>query len=501
MGNDTSIIRVGSKTKKLARRRSSRVEQAAYARIEALERRVLMSITITVQTNGDGSSDSVTGSGGTYTAQTLREAVDFADTVSANSLIDFITDLSGGDTITLGASLLLSSSHNATTIQGGTSGGVNVLTVSGDNANTVFQVDSGANAAIRNLDIIDGHAGSGDGGGIFNDGGNLTVSACLISTNTASEGAGIFSSGGLNVIASTISNDTASSYGGGVYNLGTATLTNVTISTDSVGNNEGTYGDDGGGIYNNGDGSLSLTDCTLSGDQTTGDDPAGEYGGGIYNLGAASITGGTLTLCTADKDGGAIFNKGVIGTCTLVTISTCTADRNGGAVMNAGTGSLTSSHCTISGDTADHDGGGIYNHTGTYLSSTNDSVSGCTAITGGGIYTCASAEVTMTGSTLYGNTATDTTGGGSGGGGLFNRGTATLVSCNVDACSAVSDGGGISSTGPSTFTLESSTVLNDTTGGTTVAGFGGGVYISSSDGDISDCTVSGCKASYGGGGV
>src|SRR5450631_1706713 len=136
--------------------------------------------------------------------------------------------------------------------------------------------------------------------------------------------------------------------GGGIYNNGTLTLTNCTLSGNSV--NFGTgYGGLGGGIYN--DGVLTLNQCTLSGNSATN-----VYGGGIYN------GGGTLTLnqCTLSGNraqrGGDIYGPGALNQCTL----TGNSASYGGGIYIEGTATL--NQCTLSGNSApDGYGGGIYN--------------------------------------------------------------------------------------------------------------------------------------------
>src|SRR5262249_49089167 len=70
------------------------------------------------------------------------------------------------------------------------------------------------------------------GGGIFCDGGALTVRDCVFTGNSATEGGGIYNNrpATLEVQGSTFSRNTASDSGGGIYNLGTATLQGCSLS-------------------------------------------------------------------------------------------------------------------------------------------------------------------------------------------------------------------------------------------------------------------------------
>ena len=58
------------------------------------------------------------------------------------------------------------------------------MTVSGNSASLVFDVENGGSAALRDLTITGGNADYG--GGVRNDGGALTLSLCTISGNSAS---------------------------------------------------------------------------------------------------------------------------------------------------------------------------------------------------------------------------------------------------------------------------------------------------------------------------
>ncbi len=120
----------------------------------------------------------------------------------------------------------------------------------------------------------------------------------------------------------TVSRGFTTDGGNGIINTGTLTLTNCTVSGNTVG------GDFGGGIFNNG-GTLTLNSSTVSDNSGPG-----SSGGGIAN------NGGTLTL-----------NNSVV--------SGNTADFNGGGLDNGGT--LTARNSTVSGNTAGNTGGGIFN--------------------------------------------------------------------------------------------------------------------------------------------
>jgi hypothetical protein len=199
--------------------------------------------------------------------------------------------------------------------------------------------------------------------------------------------------------------DFAAGNGGGVQNYGTLTLTNCTVSGNSVGYGVGGVGV-GGGVANFG--AATLTNCTVSGNSANhGFFFNGGDGGGVYNNGAAM-----LTNCT------------VSGNSAL----------RGGGVQNYGTLALT--NCTVSGNSATFKygggGGGVVNRDTAML--TNCTVSGNSAPGVGGVLNY--GTLALTNCTVSGNSAHI-----NGDGGLFNDGTATLTNCTISGNSADRTGG------------------------------------------------------------
>jgi hypothetical protein len=205
----------------------------------------------------------------------LREAISYANTLAADNTITFDPSLDG-DTITLTQGPLeLTAGSGTTTIDGG-----GQIAVSGDNAFLVFQIDSGATAALSGLTIEDGSAETG--GGICNAG-SLTVSNSTLSGNLAAggleAGGGILNeAGSLTVGNCTLSGNSATGSwfaGGGIANIsGTLTVSNSTFSGNSA------TGDWGAGGILSECGALTVSSSTLSGNSATGEAGAG---GGILN--------------------------------------------------------------------------------------------------------------------------------------------------------------------------------------------------------------------------
>jgi hypothetical protein len=283
--------------------------------------------------------------------------------------------------------------------------------------------------------------------------------------------------------------------GGGLYNAGgTVTLTDCTVS----GNSGGLF--DGGGMFNN-SGTATLTDCTVSGNSA----PNG-FGGGLAN------SGGTVTLtdCTVSGNSatsvGGLFNNGGTATLTDCTVSGNSASSSGGGLFNNG-GTATLTDCTVSDNSAQKGGGGGLVNSGGKVTLTDCTVSGNSASSGGGLFN-SGGTATLTDCTVSGNSAssggglvnsdgtatlTDCTVSANAGGGLLNGGgTATLTDCTVSGNSGSVGGGLLNSGGTATFT-------DCTVSGNSTSFYGGGLLNNRGTATLTDCTVSGNSASSGGG--
>jgi fibronectin-binding autotransporter adhesin len=244
-----------------------------------------------------------------FEPNTLRWAIEQADTASSSSSIEMSLG-TGSQTITLAQGQLeLSNKSHSTSIYDGP--GQGPVTISGNKDGRVFQIDSDVTATITGLTITDGkELHSNAGGGLLNQG-TLTLTGCTISGNSAAAN------------------------GGGLENYGTASLTGCTIS----GNYSGSFG---GGMCNEGSGNLTATGCTISANKVN------FQGGGFQN-------GGTMNLadCTISGNSSLNYAGGVMNATTYVgdpsptmsvvgcTISANTAGINVGGLENDGTATLT----------------------------------------------------------------------------------------------------------------------------------------------------------------
>ena len=152
-----------------------------------------------------------------------------------------------------------------------------------------------------------------------------------------------------------------SSIGGGIFNdASMLTVNNCVLSGNSSSG-------DGGAIFNfcrfDGNATLKVNNSTLSANSATDD------GGGIYNVapgsGSAALTVKNSTLSgNSARNGGAIYNDGgTQGGAATVALGNCTLTGNlavvvGGAMVNGG-GDATILACTFSGNSAGVHSGGI----------------------------------------------------------------------------------------------------------------------------------------------
>jgi hypothetical protein len=345
----------------------ARRELKARPRLEELEDRILLS-TLVVNNPLDMA---------VANELSLRQAVALANTDASAGQSDTITfDPSlGSSTISLTQGPLELSGAGTGTITIDGSAPSTPVTIDGSqNTGRLFQVDSGVQVVIQNLNLNNGSTTS-DGGAILNAG-TLTVANVNFTGNSASSGGAIVNQGTLtlsNVVLANNSADGTNNLGGALDNTGTATVMDSTLTSDTA--------QSGGAIANAG--TLSVSNSTFASNAASGS------GGAIDSLsGSVAVTGGFFTGNSADS-GSAIDNKGIL-TVTAATISDNTAQVGaGGAIHNDG-GTVTLSATTVSGN----GGGGLANTAGA-LTLTQVTVSGNSggAITNGATLTLQNTTV------------------------------------------------------------------------------------------------------------
>jgi hypothetical protein len=163
------------------------------------------------------------------------------------------------------------------------------------------------------------------GGGLFNNGGTVTITSSTFSGNSGRFGGGLYNASGTVTLTNSILSRNVGTAGGGLDNAGGA----VTITQSTLANNLGSAV--GGGILNEAGGTVTITDSTIASNITF--DPG--LGGGIDNLGSLTITNSTLSG-NSGRSNGAIENLG--GT-VMITNSTLSGNsgQSSGGIANFGT--------------------------------------------------------------------------------------------------------------------------------------------------------------------
>jgi predicted outer membrane repeat protein len=325
-----------------------------------------------------------------------------ADNNLSGSLRQAIAGASDGDIIqfqlqTLPATITLSNgdlpiSHSIAIIGPGASS----LTISGQGNLTqdrIFTIKSSTTVSISGLTVTQGGGGgtslgsSADNGGAIYNSGNLSFSDCVISNNSVkSTGLG----------------------GGAIFNAGGATLslTRCIVSGNTAGGEVlPTSGTIVGGAIRNANGTVNLTDTTISNNYS-------QVGGGISSVGTVNIQTSTFSgneagigiSTTLTLEGGAIFTSGT-STTTIVnsTFYNNSAKDDGGAITSKGTMSV--SFSTFSGNSATSGAGiAVTSHSLTIKGNifSNDGanclISGATLLSDGyNLATDASCALTSTG--------------------------------------------------------------------------------------------------------
>jgi CSLREA domain-containing protein len=230
--------------------------------------------------------------------------------------------------------------------------------------------------------------------------------------SSAASGGGVHNGDGVNLKISdaAILDNHATSFGGGIYNgasiLGTSlTLDKVTVAENAVGGPTtpgATTGGEGGGI--SGGGQTTLIDSSIVNNSAENGSVGGIAAGGKLNL---------IRTTVSDNAAGAV--AGGIGTRSgYYTIDGSTISRNkvgSGAGGIGGGGTLTVANSTIAdNEAAFGEGGGVRYIGGAEgvvdLRIMGSAITGnIAAFEGGGIYTWTAAMVSITNSTISGNTA------------------------------------------------------------------------------------------------
>lgn len=251
-----------------------------------------------------------------------------------------------------------------------------------------------------------GAGSSGDGAGLYNDGGSPTVSNCLFEQNYAIRYGGAIRN--WRSSSPDITNcrivDNSGDYGGGINNT---TQSSPIISGCEIARN--TCGYHGGGVYNDFSSAPQLIGCTITGNRSyyngggvanynqshaalfechlIDNRSTASVGGGMYNdHSSPTITdtlfeanqalfsaGGISNLAAATAVSHSVFREnhanyggGMVNDSSSPVIHNCLFERNsavfdGAGLYNLGGGTVTVTNSTFVKNTAGHHGGGIFN--------------------------------------------------------------------------------------------------------------------------------------------
>ncbi|MDG2224596.1 MAG: choice-of-anchor Q domain-containing protein [Rubripirellula sp.] len=447
-------------SQKLSRqRRRFRRRRSLFQSLE--DRRLLASFSVVDLTDsGDGTCD---GNG-----CTLRDAVLAANASFGEDTITFAPGLAGTITLDSAKGALLIT--DAVTIIGPDADKLTLRAdTSAENQFRVIDIDSTlSDVTLEGMTITGGRLDTNAGAGVrFRSSGTLTLRESVVTGNTANNAAGVYSEfdGDLVITSSTISGNTAAfGDGGGVHNEDGDT----TISTSNIENNQ-SYGS-GAGLFSPNSGVVTITDTNIRGNRVTQD---GYYGGGVYSgEGDVTISGSTLSGNTADSGGG-LYNISGAVSITASKISANNVGYSGGGIFNE-SGDITLRNVTIEDNFAEYgDGGGVFNDSGAVTLS-RSTISGNRAVTDGGGFATGAGRVDIVDSLLVANQAN-----GDGGGLATTTGQITLTNSTLSGNTADGRGGGIQADAAA-VRLVNSTVTSNTAGSE-----GGGIGVIADNAGVS----------------
>jgi CSLREA domain-containing protein len=258
------------------------------------------------------------------------------DTISLPAGAYLLTRLGSDDTaaagdLDLNSSLTLNGAGSTTTF------------VDGNQIDRIFDIAPGVTVRLNNLTIRNGAGGVRDGGAIHNSGTLYLTNTTVRRSFTDGRGGGIYNVGVLQLANSFVTANWSGAYGGGggLYNggQGTATLTKSTVR-DNISDEYG-----GGGLFNDVGATLSLNNSTVSGNRNN----EGGAGAGILNRGVLSLSRSAVFDNLTGGPGSGLYNGG------SATVVNSTLNSPGGTIANGTTsdwegpesGALTLNNVTV----------------------------------------------------------------------------------------------------------------------------------------------------------
>lgn len=265
--------------------------------------------------------------------------------------------------------------------------------------------------------------------------------------------------------------------GGALSNLGTMGVYSSTFfgnkATWSVG-----FGGAGGAIYNadfGGNGYMAITNSTFISNSSN------VAGGALENSGTMTVTNSIFTQNQSGESGGAIRsytydNLRVVGSTFTSNSVISPSNSFGGAIESDNAYTITILNSSFYSNTSGHGaGGGVYIFDAPSAAIGNSTFSSNSS---GGGYDGGGIEVYGSNLTITDTLITGNQGYGGAGIDIGSNTLVTITNTTISGNSASQNGGGIQSTGTSlTITLNNVTIANNTAGASGSFGDGGGIYV------------------------
>jgi hypothetical protein len=233
---------------------------------------------------------------------------------------------------------------------------------------------------------------------------------------------------------------------------------------------------------------------------------APERGGGIKDSGTASLTLNDMVLTgnAAPNDGGAVVMSNKVSTAWTLTINNSIITNNvtgnaGAGVDGDGHGTININNTLIANNHSAAEGGGVWAddlQAGTVFQTpnvtiTNSTITGNTAgAVAGGVGNGGDGTMTIANSTITNNSSAD---GGGGFGDSHGMGTLNIANSVIENNRTGGNGGGVSASGPVT------TITNTQIAGNTSAALGGGLFAGGVTLTLQNSTLANNNATNGGG--
>ena len=310
-----------------------------------------------------------------------------------------------------------------------------------------------------------------NGGAVYVSGGKVTMSGGTINGVSAKEGGAVY----VNAAAST-AEDSFTMFGGTIQN-----------ATATSGN---------GGAVAVANGKASMSEGSIQRSTATGNGGAVSVSGGSFTLSDGTIGGADLSTASSAVNGGAVSVSGGTFTMTDGTIQfTRATTGDGGAVYVAG-GSATMSGGTIQNTASTSgSGGAVAVSNGDFVISGGTIQTVGAQVNGGAVSVSGSGSVEMRDSAVIKNTTTQGDGGAvSVSGGSFTMFGGTIGGTDLEKSTAVN--GGAVAVNDGAFTMSAGLIQNST-----ATGNGGAVYVTGGTASVSGGSMRSCTATGNGGAV